>query len=63
MGKRERERIERIHLGTEIPFKHRAIASNFIYYVREQRELMGDTEFTTMLNQMVRQVVVDKQGC
>jgi len=63
MGKRERERRERIHLGQEIPFRQRIIASNFIYAVREQRVVMGDFEFAKMLNQMVRQVVVDKRGC
>jgi len=63
MGRRERERRERIHLGTEVPFKQRVIASNFIYWTREQRLVMGKLEFAKMLNQMVQQVVVDKQGC
>lgn len=63
MGKRERERIERIHLGLDIPFRKRVIASNFIYAVREQRVAMGDLEFAKMLNLMVQQVAIDKQGC
>ena len=63
MGKSERDRIERIHMGQEVPFKQRVIASNFIHAVREQRIAMGNHEFVKMLNQMVRQVVVDKQGC
>ncbi len=64
MGKRERERIERIHMGLEVPFKQRVIASNFIYWTREQRIAMGNAEFSKMLNQMVRSNYVPaKDGC
>ena len=62
MGKQERERIERIHLG-EVPFKQKVAASNFIYAVRQQRIVMGDRDFAKMLNLMVQQVVIDKYGC
>ncbi len=62
-GRRERERKERIIMGTEVPFKQRVIASNFVYWTREQRVAMGDFEFARMLNLMAQQVVVDKEGC
>lgn len=63
MGRRERERIERIHMGQEIPFRLRVTASNFIYAVREQRLAMGTNEFMTMLNQMVQANYSNQKGC
>lgn len=63
MGKRERERIERILLGVEVPFKQRMVASNFIYWTREQRLIMGNDEFSKMLNMMVRSNYNPQGGC